>query len=340
MTMKALAALIAGAALLQSAGSARSDAIEDFYRNKAISIIVPFGPGGTSHDYATLAAQYLGRHIPGNPRVIVQSMPGAGGIRAAVHAYAVAPRDGTVIFFPADSIAVSQKLQPNEAKYDATKFAWLGTISQTRGVVVVRGDTGVKTVADMKTKEIFMASSGTGSQTEIYPALANGLIGTKMKIVKGFDGSATAMLAIESGEMQGTVNTWQVWRRRPDWFQSGYLRPILQFGLGREPEISDVPNLIDLVDSPDDKQIVKFVSSLGPIGRGLALPPGLPSDRRIALQTAFKAMIEDPVFLAQAKKMDLPVDPLFADDVERFVTDVLGTSSEAVARARTLIYGQ
>jgi tripartite-type tricarboxylate transporter receptor subunit TctC len=326
--------------MLQLAGPAVADPVEDFYKNKTLTILVPFGPGGTSYDYATLAAQNQGRLIPGHPRVITQSMPGAGGIRLALYGYSAAAKDGTAILFPADSIAVSQKVQPNEAKYDSTKFPWLGTISQTRGVIAIRGDIGVKNVNDMKTKEVFMASSGTGSQTEIYPALTNALLGTKMKIVKGFDGSATSMIAIESGEMHGTTNTWQVWRRRPDWFKSGYLVPILQFGAGREAELPDTPNLIDLVDSPDDKQLVKLVSSLGPIGRGLALPPGVPPDRVAALRRAFQDLLKDAAFLEQAKKMNLPIDPLSAEEVERFVSEVVNTPAAVVARARTTLFGQ
>jgi tripartite-type tricarboxylate transporter receptor subunit TctC len=339
MTAKPWSAAAAVAFSLFVVHPAAADPVEDFYKGKTLSIIVPFGPGGTSHDYAQLSAQNLGRFIPGNPRIILQSMPGAGGIRAALNAYSVAAKDGSVIFFPADSISVSQLLQPAEAKYDTTKFPWLGTISQTRGVIVVRGD-AAKNVEDMKKKEVFMASSGTGSQTELYPALTNGLLGTKMKIVKGFDGSATAMIAIESGEMQGTTNTWQVWRRRPDWFQSGFLVPILQFGLGREPELPNTPNLMDIVSTPDDKQMVKFVSSLGPIGRGLALPPGVPADRVTALRAAFQEMLKDATFLEQAKKMDLPIDALSGEEVQRFVGEVMSTSPAVVARARTVLFGQ
>ena len=340
MHRRRLIALLAAVAMVPCFGKAMAESAPDFFKGKIINILVPFAAGGTSHDYATVVSQHLGRFIPGNPRVIVQSMPGAGGIRATLFAYNVATKDGTTILFPPDSIAVSQLITPNEARYDTTRFSWLGTISQTRGITVIRGDRGVKTIDDMKKIELFMASSGSGSQTEIYPALTNALLGTKMKIVKGFEGSGTSIIAIESGEMHGTVNTWQYWRRRPEWFKSGFLIAMMQYGLGREPELPDVPNLIELVTSDGDKQMVRFVTSFGPIGRGLALPPGVPADRAAVLKQAFRDLFKDQTFIEHAKKADLPLDPIFAEDVDRFVAEVISTPPDVVARARSMLYGK
>ena len=331
---------LSAAAFLQLAGSAQADPVAEFFKGKVVNILIPAGPGGRTHDYATLASQHLGRFIPGNPRVIVQSMPGAGGIRVTLYSYNVAPKDGTAILFPPDNIAFSQLMTPSEAKYDATRFSWLGAISQKRGVLVIRGDRGVRTTDDMRKVELFMASSGSGSQTEVYPMLANSLLGTKMKIVRGFEGSGTTIIAIESGEMHGTVNTWQYWRRRPDWFKSGFLLAMLQFGLGREPELPDVPNIIELVESEDGKQLVRFVTSFGPIGRGLTLPPGVPPDRANALKRAFQEMLKDETFLAQANKVDLPIDALTGSQVDQVVAGVVRTPPDVVARARSTLYSK
>jgi tripartite-type tricarboxylate transporter receptor subunit TctC len=262
---------------------ARAQTVSDFFKDKTINIAVPFGPGGTSHDYALLMSRHLGRLIPGNPNVIVQSMPGAGGLRATHYVYNVAPKDGTALLLPPDSIAVSQLITPAEANYDSRKFSWLGTVSQTRSILVVRSDRGVKSVEDMKRIEVFVSSSGAGSQTEMYPILTNALLGTKLKVIRGYQGASTSTLAVESGEVHGTVNTWGYWQRRPDLFQNGLLMPLLQYGLGRQPELPDVPNFIEFVDNEEGKQMVRFFTSFAPIGRGLAMPPGVPADRAAAL---------------------------------------------------------
>jgi tripartite-type tricarboxylate transporter receptor subunit TctC len=312
----------------------------DVFRGKTINIVVPFGAGGTSHDYAMLAARNLGRLIPGNPNVIVQSMPGAGGLRATLYVYNVAPKDGTALLLPPDSIAVSQLITPNEAKYDTTKFSWLGTISQTRSVLAVRRDRGLKTADDLKRIEVFVGSSGSGSQTDMYPALTNALLGTKLKIVKGYEGSGTATLAVESGELHGTVNTWGYWQRRSELFSSGLLMPLLTYGLGRQPELPDIPNFLELVESEDGKQMVKFFTSFGPIGRGLAMPPGVPPDRAAALKQAFRDLLKDPTFLEQAKKLDLSIEPILGDEIDRFIAEVVATPPDIVARVQALLYGK
>ena len=265
-------------------------------------------------------------------------MPGAGGLRATRHVYTVAPKDGTALLLPPDSIAVSQLITPAEADYDSRKFSWLGTISQTRSILVVRRDRGVKSVDDMKRIEVFVSSSGVGSQTEMYPILTNALLGTRLKVIRGYQGAGTSTLAVESGEVHGTVNTWGYWQRKPDLFQSGLLVPVLQYGLGRQPELPEVPNFIEFVESEDGKQMVRFFTSFAPIGRGLAMPPGVPADRAAALKKAFGALLKDETFLDQAKKLDLPIDPILGDDLDRFVADVIATRPSVVARVRTLLY--
>jgi tripartite-type tricarboxylate transporter receptor subunit TctC len=340
MRTKLLTVLVAIALALPGIGQALAQPVADFFKGKTINIVVPFGAGGTSHDYALLMSRHIGRHIPGNPNVIVQSMPGAGGLRATLYAYNVAPKDGTSMLLPPDSIAVSQLITPNEAKYDSTRFSWLGTISQTRSILVVRRDRGVKSVEDMKSTEMFISSSGAGSQTEMYPLLTNALLGTRMKIIRGFEGSGTSTLAVESGEMHGTVNTWGYWQRRPDLFQSGLLVPILQYGVGRQPELPDVPNFIELVEKEDDKQMVRFFTSFAPIGRGLTLPPGVPADRAAALKGAFKAMLTDQAFLEQVKKLDLPIEPILGDELDRFIAEVVKTPPAVVERVRALLYSK
>ncbi len=340
MKRKILIALFAITAVVRCSDNATAEPVADFFKGKTINIVVPFGAGGTSQDYAMLMSRNLGRLIPGNPTVILQSMPGAGGLRATLYAYSVAPKDGTWMLLPPDSIAVSQLITPSEARYDTRKFSWLGTVTQTRSVLAVRSDRGVKTVDDLRKIEVFVGSSGSGSQTDMYPTLTNALLGTKLKVVKGYEGSETSTLAVESGELHGTVNTWGYWQRRLELFKSGLLVPILQYGLGRQPELSDVPNFIELVDNEDGKQMVKFFTSFGPIGRGLTLPPGVPADRVTALKRAFAELIKDQAFLDQAMKADLSIEPLLGDEIDRLIIEVIATPPAVVSRVQSLLHSK
>jgi tripartite-type tricarboxylate transporter receptor subunit TctC len=340
MRRKIFIALFTIAAVIRYSDCAAAEPVADFFKGKTINIVVPFGAGGTSQDYAMLMSRNLGRFIPGNPTVTLQSMPGAGGLRATLYAYSVAPKDGTWVLLPPDSIAVSQLITPSEARYDTRKFSWLGTVTQTRSVLAVRSDRGVKTVDDLRRIEVFVGSSGSGSQTDMYPTLTNALLGTRLEVVKGYEGSGTSTFAVESGELHGTVNTWGYWQRRLGLFENGFLVPILQYGLGRQPELPDVPNFIELVDDEDGKQMIKFFSSFGPIGRGLALPPGVPTDRAAALKQAFAELIKDPVFLDQARRADLSIEPLMGDTIDRFIADVIATPPAIVARVRSLLYSK
>jgi len=335
-----LTAMLVLAALARPAALAIAETAAEFYGGKTITIVVPFGAGGTSQDYALLMSRNLGRLIPGHPTVILQSMPGAGGLRATLYAYNLAPKDGTTILLPPDSIAVSQLITPDEAKYDTTKFSWLGTAAQTRSVLAVRSDRGVRTVDDLRRIEVFVGSSGSGSQTDMYPALTDALLGTRLKVVKGYEGSGTSTLAVESGELHGTVNTWGYWQRRPELFTSGLLIPILTYGLGRQPELPDVPNFIEFVDSEEGRQMVKFFTSFGPIGRGLALPPGVPADRAAALKRAFAQLVTDQAFLDQARAAGLSIDPVSGDEIDRLVAEVVATPPAVVARVQALLYGK
>ena len=330
-------ALIAGALL---AGPASADAVTDFYKGKTVKIVFGFGVGGTYGKYSLMLGEFLSKHLPGNPNVVTQSMPGAGGLKAANYAYNVMPKDGTGLYMPVDSLIISQLLRPNKVKFKSDDFTWLGTVVQSNATIVVRSDTGIRSLEDLKTKQVIMASSGKGSQTFLMPQLLNALYGAKFKIVTGYRGSRKMQLSMEQGETQGISLTWLAWKsNRPDWFKpDGFARAIVQIGYAKEPDL-DAPMFSDVVKSPEDKQIVNFMASMSPIGRGLAVPPGVSKDKISALRWAFDKTVSDPTFIAAAKKRSLQVNPLTGERIQAIVRQSLQVSPAVVKRAQQLIMG-
>ncbi len=334
----ACVALIAGMML---AGPASADPIADFYKGRTVKIVFGFSPGGTYGKYSFMLAEFLKKHIPGNPTVIAESRPGAGGVKAANYAFNAMPKDGTGLYMPLETMVITQLLRPKAVKYDSAKFTWLGTVVQSNSVVVARADAGIATLADLKTKQVIMAASGKGSPTFLMPATVNALLGAKFKIVTGYRGSAKMMLSMEQGETQGIALTWLAWASgRPDWMKpGGFAKALIQIGNEREKDLPDVPMLSDLVTSVEDKQIVSFMASLSPIGRGLAVPPGVSKDKISALRWAFDKTVSDPEFIAAAKKRRLRVNPLSGERIQSIINQAMATSPAIVKLARRKILG-
>lgn len=338
LSIGALAAL--GVALI-AASPVKAQSVADFYNGRTLTLVYGFGAGGTYGKYSLMLAEYLAKHIPGNPKIVAQSMPGAGGLKAANFAFNVMPKDGSSLYMPVDSMIISQLLRPKKVKFKADKFTWLGTVIQSNAVIVVRSDAGINKLEDLKSKQVVMASTGKGSQTFLMPQLVNALYGAKFKIVAGYKGSRKAQLSMEQGETQGVSLTWLSWKTaKPQWFKpGGFAKPLVQIGVEQEKELPHVPMFLDVVKSAEDKAIVKFMASMSPIGRGLAVPPGTPADRTKALQVAFAAAIADPEFLAAATKRKLRVNGLSADKIQGIVSDALKISPAIVKRAQKLIMG-
>lgn len=336
-----LAAAGAAALALCVTVPARSDAIADFYKDKTITIVFGFGVGGTYGKYSLMLAEFMPKHIPGHPNIVTQSMPGAGGLIAANYAYNVMPKDGTYLWMPVDSLVISELLRPDKVKFKSNEFTWIGKVFESNSVIALRRDAGIRKLSDLKDKEVVVASSGKGSQTFLMPQLLNGLYDAKFKIVMGYRGSRKMQLSMEQGETQGVSLTWLAWKvNRGEWFKpGGFAMPIVQIGYRKDPDLPDVPLFSDVVTSQEDKQIVNFMASLSPIGRGLAAPPGTPPERVAALREAFDKTVKDPAFLAAAKKRNLLVNPSTGEEIQEIVENALKVSPEVVKRARKLIMG-
>lgn len=340
--MKRFAALAAAcAALLVTAvtpAPARADAVADYYKGRQVTLLVGFGAGGTYSHYGHLFAHYLPAFIPGKPTLVVQNMPGAGGLKMTNYAYNAAPKDGSVLLVPPDSIIISQLLTPKAAKYKTNDFQWIGNIIESNSVVVVRADAGVNRIADTAGREVIMASTGKGSQTFLIPAMLRGVFGAKFRIVMGYKGSKETLHAMEQNEAQGVSLTWLAFATgKPEWFEGDRSQwkatPIVQVGFSKEKDLPFVELARDLARSDGDKQIVDFFASLGPIGRGIATPPGVSPDKVAALRAAFDNMVTDPAMKADAEKRKLRINPKSGKEVQDIVNDILKMSPELVAKA-------
>jgi len=302
LTALAAAALLAGRSLADD---------KNFYEGNTINMIVGFGPGGGYDLYARLLAQHLGKHIPGHPTVVVQNMPGAGGVRAATYVYSAAPKNGTVIAAVNQFAPMFQLLGGNVGEYDSAKTHWLGSMASSNNVVYVWSASGIKTLDDAKTREVPLAGSGVISDANIYPAILNAMVGTKFKVINGYEGTNESNLAIERREVDGRgggaysslVST------RPDWLRERKVNILVQTGLEKERDLPNVPLLSELANTDEDRQIAALVTLPVAIGYNNWLAPEVPPDRVAVLREAYAKTLADPELLADAKKLDLDIRP-------------------------------
>ena len=334
------AALIAMAGLSAPAAFA---AEASYFKGRTVTINIGYGFGGSYGMYARTFAANLGKHIPGNPTIVVKSTPGAGGMKMTNYAYNVMPRNGHDLFVPPDVLVINQLMRPKKMKFDARDFTWLGSSNQTNSIMVVRTDTGVKTIADMKKIRIVGATSGKSSNGYISPKLAMALLGLKGDVITGYKGSAKSIFAIEQGEVQMASFNWQTWRSKVSrWFEGDkpFVRAILQVGATKDPDLPDVPMLSDMV-SGADKAVVAFVSTAGALGRGMAVPPKTPKHVIATLRKAYDAMNADPSFKADLDKRKLRLIPTKGAALQKIVNNAIRDAKPAVVkRAAKLVYGK
>jgi tripartite-type tricarboxylate transporter receptor subunit TctC len=336
------AALVAAATLTPQIAAAQSAA--DVYKDRTVTILVGYGAGGTYGQTSLLLARSMGKHIPGNPTVIVQHMPGAGGLKATNYAYNVMPKNGHNILMPPEMSVVSELLRPKKVKYKTTNFTWLGVVFGANQVMIVRRDTGVRSLEDLRKKEVIVASTGTGSPTYLVPAMMNGVLGTKFKIVTGYKGSAGTSLSVERGETFGMTNSWVSWKaNRPQWFNKpadNFAVMLAQVGFTKEKDLQNLPLLHELATNDDDKAAAAMLSTASIIGRGLVFPPGVPSSLIEPMRTAFWNTVNDPAFRADAKKRNLPVIPIKGAELQSQVASAMAQMSpSAIAKATKYVFG-
>ena len=334
-----LGAALAGFAIAAFSGAAHAQDAAAFYTGKTINIMVGFGPGGGYDLYARLLARYYGPHIPGKPNVIVQNMPGAGGVNAANFVYATAAKDGTVIAGVNQGAALFQQLGGKGAQYDASKFRWIGRMASSNNVAYTWTASGIRTIEDAKKREVMMAGSGVISDANIYPNVMNGLLNTRFKIINGYAGTNESNLALERGEVEGrgggSYSSLQT--TRPQWLKDGSISLLVQIGLEREPDLPNVPRLLDLVTNEQDRQIATLVTLPVEIGYNYWVAPEVPAGRVTDLRTAFEAAMKDPALLAEAKKISLDIRYKSGAELEDMVARSSKIPPDVLKRAAQIL---
>ncbi len=295
------------AAIAAMAPGARAQSGADFYKGRTVTLLVGSSPGGGYDTLGRAVSRFLGKHIAGNPVIVVQNMSGAGGIIPANHLFKIAARDGTVIGMVNNTTPFEPLIGTKEAAYDPNLFNWLGTPSVEVGLVSVWRDSPIKSLEDLKSRESTMGSSGANSTPSFYARLLNELIGAKMKIVVGYPGLNEAFLAMERGEIDGFPSAFYsaLTSTRPDWLRDKKVRIIIQYGPRKQPELGAVPFLPDLLTTPQDKSLAQVAFAALAAGRPFLMPPGVPPDRVAVMRKALMDVFADREFLDEAEKLQL-----------------------------------
>ncbi len=320
---------------LAIAAPANADAVADFYRGKQVFLIQSGGEGGGYSTYAQTFAPFLTKHIPGNPKIIVQSMPGAGGIRMMQHFASVAPRDGTYLGLVQSGAAFAPLLGAAKT-FDPLKINWIGAMSRVASVCAAWHTSGISTWNDLLTKEYIVGSSGAGSLTETQPALLNKLYGTKIRIVSGYQGAHDIYLAMERGELHGRCGSGasSIEISRPGWVRDGKVKIPIQFSVERTRALPDVPTAYELAKDDRVRTVMKLVLAPVEMNRPMLTTPDVPKERLEALRAAFHAAIEDPEFLAAAEKQRLEIEENPGAGVAKIIADAYETPPDILAIAK------
>jgi tripartite-type tricarboxylate transporter receptor subunit TctC len=328
------AVLPALVALVTSTHAAGAESAADFYRGKTITLTAGFNPGGGADTYARLVARHLGKHIAGSPTVAVKNMQGAGSVIAANYLYNVSAKDGLELGLFAGNIVVDPMIGGTQVKYDAQKFQWIGAPSSDSNVCVSSLKSPFKTIDDVIKKEMITAASGTS--TLDFPLVMNGVIGSKFKLIKGYAGSAAMRLAMERGEVEGFCGVGYNSMRAAG-LTDGKANLLVQVGLSKNPNMPNVPFIFDYAKTDADRQLFRLVFGWLDLERPIAAPPGTPADRVAALRAGFDKAMKDPALLADAEKVNVGIEPMGGEAIEKFIADVARTPAAVTSRAAELL---
>jgi tripartite-type tricarboxylate transporter receptor subunit TctC len=327
---------IASIALMAAVSPARADAVADFYHAHPVYLVHSGGEGGGYATYAQVFAAFFPRHMPGNPQIVTQMMPGAGGVREMQHFTSVAPRDGTMIGFVQSGVSFAPLLGQTNATFDAAKLNWLGAMSRVNAVCAAWKGSGVETWRDLVTKPYIVGSSGAGSLTETQPALLNHLFGARIKVVSGYNGANEIYLAMERGELQGRCGSGvpSLELARPGWVSGHKVEIPVQFGFERGSTLPDTPTVYEM--ARDDRQRAILDLALAPVemNRPMMTTPGVPAERLAALRAAFHATLNDPDFRAEAARQKLEIEENSAERVTKTIQSAYALPPDIVADAR------
>jgi tripartite-type tricarboxylate transporter receptor subunit TctC len=329
-------AAITGALAFCTSAPAHAQDVAKFYGGKTVQLVIGYAPGGGYDLYARTLGRHIGRYIPGNPNIVVQNMPGAGSIKAANFLYTIAPRDGTTFGGFSRGAYLDPLLGRGAGtQYHAPKFGWVGSISSETGVCAFRVAAGIKSFADMRQRPFIIGATGAGADSDVFPTVLRKMFKLPMKVVPGYGSAAEVVIAIKRSEVDGRCGwSWSSllsWNR--DMYEGKQIDVVLQLASKRAEELPDVPLVGDVAERAEHRAVLNLIVSRQTMARPYVAPPGVPPERLAALRTAFDATMQDPAFLADARRQDLDVRPLSGAEADALLRDAYATPPELVKMA-------
>src|SRR5262245_48419377 len=327
----ALAALVTGAAL-----DARADAVSDFYKGKSINIYIGFGPGGGYDVYTRMLARHFGKFVPGNPNVVPQNMPGAGGLKAASYTYHAAARDGLALAMFGGFTGLEPVFGNDQANFDPVKFTWIGNMNRDVSSCAVWNAAGFNAFSDIMKREIVFGSSGKASTTSQHALVIKNMLGAKVKVIDGYQGTNSINLAMKRREVDASCGIYlsSALTSYDQDLKNGNMRILIQFGRQNVSYFGGAANLYDLLKTEEEKLVADIIFRQGEIARPIAGPHGIPFDRARALRSAFMQTMRDPAFLAEAAKVGLPIDSMTGEEVTGLFESFYAAPKSIVERAK------
>lgn len=327
--------LAIGGVSVNPASAVSSENVDEFYSGKTVNFIIPYNPGGGYDFYSRVAARHIGRHIPGQPTVVPQNMPGAGGFKAINYIYSVAPRDGSILGVPPASIALNDVLGLPGVEYKTNDFTWIGRISYSVDITFTWHTAAAKSVFDAMKEEVILAGAGAGSAGTINPRVLNYVVGTKFNVVLGYASSGDMMLAMERGETHGAYGSTSTLNAlKPDWVRDNKVNILVQYTDQRYPEAPNVPSMVELGKTQEDKAILSLFATSALIGKSVLSTPDVPSDRTKALRSAFDAMTGDPKTIEEFERANVEFGPMSGEKLQLIFEEIASTPKPILERAR------
>ena len=318
--------------------AATAEDVGQFYRGKTVRMVIGYGVGGGYDLNARMAARYLGKHLPGNPSFVPQNMPGASGMTATGYLYQSAPKDGTVMGTIPVNLARDQVLKIDETKFDATKFIWIGRMTSGAGTHFAWHKSGLTSFADLKSRETVAAGTGPHANSVVYPRVTNELLGTRIKPLKGFNGTSEAMLALQRGEVDLVLEPWQTIKSgSAEFLRDKQIVLLVQYTSARHPDLKDVPTILEFCETEEQRRLMRLLLSTEEIGRSLVMPPGVPPERAAAMRAAFDAIMTDAEMLKEAEVQRMDLDMLSGKELEKLVLASFDTPPDVIAKLREML---
>jgi tripartite-type tricarboxylate transporter receptor subunit TctC len=337
--MRLLDVSLGAALLLALSMPSHAQSPAEFYKGKNVELYIGYSVGGGYDLYARMLARHMGKHMPGNPTIIPKNMEGAGSLRLANWLYNVGAKDGTVFGMIGRGTGFDPLLGHKGAQFDATRFTWIGSANNEVSVCVAWHTSEIRNFDDLLKKELTVGGTGAAADTDQFPRIINGMLGTKMKIVTGYPGGNDVGLAMERGEVNGRCGwSWSsVKSTHQTWLRDKKINILVQLALEKHPDLPDVPLVTDLAKTDEQRQVLKLIFARQVMGRPFLAPPGIPQDRVEALRKAFMDALSDKDLLAEADKAQLEINPVAGDRIQDLVKEVYQTPKEVAGKAAVLL---